>query len=572
MISNEDIAKQLRLFSEYLEMDNVAFKPRAYQRAAESIEALDQDISDEYKKKGRDVFKDIEGVGAGIADRIEEYLKTERIKDLDNLRKKFPIDIETISRIEGVGLKMARKLYEKLDIKTIDDLESAAKKGKIKNIEGFGEKSEKNILKGIEFLKKSSGRFVLGLVEPLVKDIERRLVYLKEVDKVVVAGSYRRRKETIGDVDILAISERPKKVIDFFVGMKEVIHVYAHGETKGAVKLKNGCDVDLRVVPKESFGAALNYFTGSKDHNVALRTLAVKKGYSLNEYGLKKGKHIIAGKDEQEIYNALGIKQYIPPELREMHGEIEAAKKGELPMLIDYGSLKGDLQVQTNWTDGAHSIEQMADAAKKAGLSYILITDHTKSLAMTGGQDEKKLLKQWSYIDGLNKKGLGIAILKGAEVNIMKDGSLDIADEVLAQGDIIGIAVHSLFNMSRKDMTARIKKAMSNKHVDILFHPTGRVINKREAYEVDMDEIIKHAKKTKTVLEIDAYPERLDLKDEHIKKAIQEGVKLSIDTDAHHMSHFQYLDLGVAQARRGWATKKDIINAFTLEKLFTFLK
>ncbi|MFN7088305.1 MAG: helix-hairpin-helix domain-containing protein, partial [Candidatus Paceibacteria bacterium] len=469
---NLEIAKILYEIAAYLEMEGVAFKPRAYERAAHSIESLEEDIAQVYKKGGISALGEIPGVGESIALKIEEFLKTGRIKYYEDLKKKYPVAIGEISQIEGVGPKMALKLYKKLKIKTIKDLEKAAKAGRIRKLEGFGPKSEENILKGIEFLRKSGGRFILGFVLPQIREIESRLAGLKEVQKAVVAGSVRRFKETVGDIDILVISKDPRPVMDFFVSMPEVINVYAKGDTKSMVKLKNGMDADLRVVPPESFGAALNYFTGSKEHNVALRELAIKKGLKLNEYGLFRGKKQIAGKTEEEIYKTLGL-DYIPPELRENQGEIEAARVGKLPRLISYDDLKGDLQIQTDWTDGSNSIREMALEAGKLGYEYIAITDHTKSLAMTGGSDERKLLRQMAEIDKLNKAlGGKPKILKGAEVNILKDGSLDIKNELLAKLDIVGIAVHSHFSMTREDMTRRIIRAMENPHVDILFHPT----------------------------------------------------------------------------------------------------
>lgn len=569
---NQDIANILYEIGQYLEMEGVEFKPRAYEKAAHSVESLEEDVTDIYKKGGFDVLKEIPGVGESIAEKIEEFLKTGKVKHHEDLKKKYSIAIREISAIEGVGPKMALKLFQELKVKNIDDLEKAAKSGKIRKIEGFGLKTEENILKGIEFLRKSRGRFILGFVLPQIREIEKRLAGLKEIERVVVAGSIRRWKETVGDMDILIISEKPKPVMDFFVSMPEVINVYAHGETKSAIKLKNGMDADLRVVPPESFGAALNYFTGSKDHNIALREIAVKKGYKLNEYGLFKGKKQIAGRTEEELYKALGL-PHIEPEIRENQGEIEVAYAGKLPKLIGYSDVKGDLQIQTDWTDGANSISEMALEARKIGHEYIAITDHTKSLAMTGGSDEKKLLRQIAEIDKLNKElGGKPKILKGAEVNVLKDGSLDIKDEVLAKLDVCGVAVHSHFNMLKKDMTERIKRAISNPHVDILFHPTGRLIQQRDAYEVDMGEILRHANKTGTVVEIDAYPDRLDLKDEYIRMAIGLGVKISIDTDAHATSHMHYMELGIAQARRGWAEKKDVINTRPLAEMIKLLK
>ncbi|MFQ5541630.1 MAG: DNA polymerase/3'-5' exonuclease PolX, partial [Candidatus Binatia bacterium] len=432
-------------------------------------------------------------------------------------------------------------------------------------------KMEQKILRGIEFLKQGSGRITLGAALPLILEIQGRLRELADVEGVEVAGSIRRRKETVGDADILAISRKPERVMDFFVSMPEVAHVLGKGKTKTMIKLKNNLDVDLRVVPDESFGAALNYFTGSKDHNVALRRIAQEKGIKLNEYGLFRGSKQIAGKTEEEIYKVLGL-SFIPPEIREDQGEIEAAKMGKIPNLVGYHDLRGDLQIQTTWTDGANSIEEMAEEARRLGLEYIAITDHTKGLAMTGGSDEKKLLRQMATIEEINRSLKGITVLKGAEVNINKDGTLDIKDEVLAELDVVGIAVHSHFNLPRREMTERIKRAMRNPHADILFHPTGRVIQKREPYDVDMDEIIKTAKETGTVLEVDAYPDRLDLKDEHVRKAVEAGVKLVIDSDAHSVNHVRFLEFGVAQARRGWARKKDVINTLPEKHFLRSLK
>ena len=333
--------------------------------------------------------------------------------------------------------------------------------------------------------------------------------------------------------------------------------------------------MDVRAVPRESYGAALNYFTGSKDHNVKLRQIAIDKGYKLSEYGLFKGKRQIAGQTEKDLYEALGM-AYIEPELRENTGEIEFSKKDNLPKLIGYGDLKGDLQVQSNWTDGANSIEEMAKAAVKIGLEYIAVTDHTKRLAVTGGLDEKKIQKQWREIDRINSKiqmtNSKFRILKGTECDILKDGSLDLPDEILAKLDVVGVSTHSYFNLPRKAQTERLKRAMRNPNVDIIFHPTGRVLMKRDAYELDMDDIIKTAKATGTILEVDAYPDRLDLKDEYVKKCVESGVKLAVDSDAHSYTHFEYLEYGIAQARRGWATKDDIINAWPLGKMLKTFK
>ncbi len=577
-MTNQEIAKVLREMADLYEMEGVLFKPRAYEKAASSVEALDREVKEIYKDEGANGLLKIAGVGKGIAEHVETLLKGKKFAEYERLKKKIPVNISEISAVEGIGPKMIKALYQKLKIKNLNDLERAATTGKIRGLPGFGQKSEEKILKGIEFLKKTGGRQVLGQVFPEIKLLEKMVKSFPEVDEEIVAGSTRRRKETIGDIDILVVSKKPESVMEKFVSLPQVAHVYAKGKTKTMVKLKNGLDADLRVVSKESYGAALNYFTGSKDHNVALREIAIKKGFKLNEYGLFKGKKQIAGRTEEDLYKALGLR-YIEPEMRENTGEINAARENNLPKLINYGELKGDLQVQTNWTDGESSIEEMARAAEKIGLEYIAVTDHTKSLAMTGGADEKKLLKQMTEIDKINSAKSGSAsggkkfkILKGAEVNIMKDGSLDIEDKVLAKLDVVGAAVHSHFKMTREEETRRVIRAMENPNVDIIFHLTGRVINKREPIELNIDEIIKAAKRTGTILEIDAFPDRSDIKDEYIKKCVEAGVKMSIDSDAHSKAHFKFLEMGIAQARRGWAEKKDIINAWPVEKMLKMLK
>jgi len=454
-------------------------------------------------------------------------------------------------------------------------------------------------LKGIGFARGAGVRFVAGLMMPQIREIEARLAGVAGVTKVTVAGSARRRKETIGDIDILAVSSKPAVIMDEFVTKTPgIMTVIANGPTKSSIKIKPGINIDLRVVPAESYGAALNYFTGSKEHNVVIRARANKLGLTLNEYGLfkikagstKKGAEQegtrVASRSEEDIYKALKM-AYPEPELRENTGEVEAAvrefekkasgaatsKTGGLPKLIGYNDLQGDLQVQTNWTDGEGSIEAMARAALACGLKYIVITDHTKRLAMTHGLDEKRICEQWKEIAAVNKKlGGKIKILKGTECDILKDGSLDLDDETLAQLDVVGVSVHSFFTLPRAEQTARVKRAMENPNVDIFFHPTGRLVNRRPPYDIDIDEIITTAKRTSTILEIDALPERSDLKDEYIRKCVEAGVKMSIDSDAHAAAHFAFLECGIAQARRGWAERADIINAWPLEKMLGFLK
>lgn len=572
MITNREIATMLTEMVALLEMQGVAFKPRAYEKAALSVESLDREAIDIYKEGGLKALEKIPGIGKGIASHIEEIAKTGSFKEYRALKKKIPVDISSLLAIEGIGPQMIKTLWQKLHIRNLAQLEKAARSGKVRNLTHFGVKSEEKIIKGIEFLKASGGRQVLGFLLPAIRNLEKIIQSFNGVEKAIVAGSVIRRRETIGDIDIIAVSSKPERVMEQFVSLPMIAHVYGKGPTKTNVRLKNGMDADLRVVPKQSFGAALNYFTGSKYHNVALREIAIAKGMKLNEYGLYKGKKMVAGKTEQDIYHALGFKQVPAPEIRENTGELQGARLGTLPNLIGYDDLRGDLQVQTNWTDGENSIEEMAHAAQKAGLEYIAITDHTRSLAMTGGSDEKKLLKQVAEIQKLQKKFPNFRILTGAEVNITKDGLLDINDETLAKLDVVGAAVHSHFKLSREEQTKRIIRAMENPHVDIIFHLTTRMINKREPIELDIDAIIAAAKRTKTVLEIDAFPDRLDIKDEYIRKCVDAGVKMSIDSDAHATAHFQYLEIGIAQARRGWAEKKDIINAWPVKKMLSLLK
>lgn len=572
---NEELINILREISEYLEMKDVAFKPRAYEKAAEGVDSLGDSVVSIYEKGGIKAIEGIPGVGKSIAEKIEEFIKMGYVKEHKELKKEIPVELSELRKVEGLGPKTIKTLYDKLKVKNLKDLEKAVNQNKIRELEGFGEKSEENLKKGLEFINKSGKRFILAYVEPLIEDIASRLRRVKGAEIVIIAGSYRRRKETIGDVDILVVSDAPKPVMDHFTTLPEVARILGNGETKSSVILKNGMDADLRVVPKKSYGAALNYFTGSKDHNVTLRELAIKKGLKLNEYGLYKGKKQIAGKNEEELYKALDL-AYIEPELRENTGEIELIKKNKLPKVINYGALKGDLQIQTKWTDGGNTISEMAEHAIKLGLEYIAITDHTKSLSVTNGLDVKRLKEQMKEIDALNeeyrKKNIDFRILKGSECDILKNGDLDLPDEILRELDVVGISVHSHFNLSREDQTKRIKKAMSNKYAHIFFHPTGRLINKRSGYDLDLDEIISYAKETKTILEINAFPDRADLTDINIRKCVEAGVKMSISSDSHLASHIDYLKYGISQARRGWAKKSDIINAWPIEKMLTFLK
>jgi DNA polymerase (family 10) len=578
-MKNQELAKLLRIMALYLEMKDVKFKPQAYEKAAYSIEALNEDIEEFIRKRGKEGLKELPGIGESIADKIIEFLKTGKIKELEEFKKEVPVDIETLSLIEGIGPKTIYKLYKALNIKNLEDLEKACREHKIRRLPGFGELSEEKILKGIEFYKKGGGRFLLGFAMPLVEELLDYLRKCEYVDKLEAAGSYRRRKETIGDVDILATSKKPEKVMDYFVKFPEIDYVYAKGPTKTMVRLKIGLDVDIRVVSEESFGAALAYFTGSKDHNIKLREIAIKKGWKLNEYGLfDKNEKMIAGKTEEEIYEKLNM-QFIPPEMRENRGEIELALENKLPKIIGYEDIKGDLHCHVKWKEkdgGSNTIEEMAEIAQKMGYEYLGIASHTKFLKIEHGLDEKDLELRDKDIDKINQKfesqGLKFRILKGCEANILNDGSIDIDDETLKKLDFVIAGVHSNFKMPKEKMTERIIKAMKNPNVDIISHPTGRIIQRRDEYQIDFEKILKAAKETNTILEINSYPDRLDLNDINIKQAKEIGVKMVINTDSHNKDHMKFIELGIAQARRGWAEKEDIINCWPLEKLLKFFK
>jgi len=560
-MKNQEIARILYQIADLLEIKGVEFKPRAYRKAAQNIEGLGVDIEDLYRE-GK--LESIPGVGKNIAKKIEEYLKTGRVKKLEELKEEIPVNIEELMEVEGLGPKMIKTLYEKLGVKNLDDLERAARERRIRHLKGFGEKTELKILEGIEIARRRQHRFILGYALPEAKGIVE--ILRPHVKKISLAGSIRRMKETIGDVDILAVAEDVERVMDIFTGMKEVERVLARGSTKSSIRLRGGMQVDLRVVDAESFGSALQYFTGSKEHNIELRKIAIKKGYKLNEYGLFDGEKKIAGEEEEQIYRMLGM-EWIPPEMRENRGEVELALQKKLPKIVEYDAVKGDLQMHTKWSDGANTIEEMVEEARELGHKFIAITDHAGSLKIAGGMDEEKIAEQAKEIERVREKYDDIYIFHGVEANIMKDGSIDVGKEVLKNVDVVLASIHSAFRMEEKEMTARLLKAMENEYVDIIAHPTCRIIQKREPIKVDMEKVMETAKNNGIVMEINAYPERLDLNDVHVKMAVEYGVKLSIGTDAHTKEHLRFYQLGTAVARRGWATEKDIINTYDVGKL-----
>ena len=577
----QELAKIFFEFSYWNEMNGVAFKPRAYMLASESVSALGDEVEAAWRKGGIKALKELPGIGQAIAEKIDEFMRTGKVKEYADLKKKFPVDIWGLSRIEGMGPKHIKDLYERLKVKNLDGLKRALAAGKVKTLPRWGEKSQAKLHKQLLLMQESSGRQLLGHVLPVADEIVVRLSKVPGVKRCAYAGSIRRRQETIGDIDLLATTDKPERVMETFVSMPLVETVHERGKTRSSVRLKIGIDADLRVVPDKVYGATLQYFTGDKKHNVMLREFALSKGYTLNEYGLfrlkrkeeggrRKAGGLVACKTEEEIYKKLGM-DTPPPEIRVGGDEIDAARRHELPDLLPYGSVKGDLQIQSDWSDGAASIEAMAQAAKARGLEYIAITDHTKSLAFIHGLDDKRVAEQGRAIDKLNRKLKGFTVLKGTECDIRKDGTLDLSDKTLAALDWVGVSVHSNFRLSRDEQTKRVVKAISNPNVDCLFHPTCRVIGKREPIEWDFDEVLAAAKKYGVALEIDAFPDRSDLRDVLVREAVRAGVKLAIDTDAHHPDHLLYLPLGEAIARRGWATKADVLNAKNAKQVLAWI-
>ena len=561
----EQIARILKIKGEN------PFKIRAYEKIALVLENLPIDIETIYRQGGLD---NIPGVGEGIAKKIEEFLTTGKLEYYEKLKETIPSGVIELLDISEVGPKTAKLLYEELGVDNIKKLEKAVKQHRIKDLPGMGEKSEDNILRGIELYKRRKERVLLGTALPLAEEIVESLRQLKETNKISFAGSLRRKKETIGDIDILVTSQKPEKIMKTFISLPQMREILAEGPTKSSVITKEDIHVDVRVVEPISFGAALQYFTGSKTHNIKLRELAIKRGLKINEYGVfdsETGQRI-AGEEEEEVYKILDL-AFIAPELREDRGEIKAAQEGRLPQLVEYHQIKGDLHLHSKWSDGAHTIRQMAEAAKKRGYKYIAITDHSQSLKfVAGGLTEERLREQIEEIRKLNQELDDFTVLTGIEVDIKSDGSLDSSDEILSKLDVVIAAIHSGFKQESKIITERLIGAMQNRFVSIIAHPTGRLIGYRESYQVDIDKIMDMAAKTGTILEINAYPERLDLNDVYCRMAKDKGVQLAIETDAHSIDGLEFMNLGVDVARRGWLEEKDIINTLPLDKLLKRLK
>ncbi len=566
---NADIAAVFEEIADLLELEGAnPFRIRAYRNAARTVGGL---ATEAYVLLEKDEDLTIlPGIGRDLSDKIKEIISTNRCGLLDRLRTEFPPAVAELLRIPGLGPKRVRHLYHDLDVQTVEQLYSAARDGRICALPGFGEKMELKILQAIEAHTDQPGRFKLAVAAQYAEALRSYLATVPGVKQITVAGSYRRMRETVADLDIVVAAASAGPVMQHFTQYDEIAETLAAGSTRASVILKSGLQVDLRVVAEESYGAALHYFTGSKAHNIAVRQIAQKRGLKINEYGVYRGKTRIAGESEDSVYRAVGL-AYIPPELRENRGEIEMARRGPLPQLVELSDLRGDLHVHTKATDGHNTLREMALAAKSHGWEYIAITDHSRRITVARGLDPLRLARQCVEIDTLNEELEGITLLKGIEVDILEDGNLDLPDQVLAKLDLVLGAVHSKFELSRARQTDRILRAMNRPHFTILAHPTGRLIQQRAPYDVDMPRIIREAGRCGCFLELNSQPDRLDLFDTYCQMAREEGVLISIDSDAHSTFQFDNLRFGVGQARRGWLEKQHVLNTRPLGELRTLI-
>ncbi|HUC38619.1 MAG TPA: DNA polymerase/3'-5' exonuclease PolX [Candidatus Acidoferrum sp.] len=576
-MENKKIAEIFDEIGDMLSLEDfptARFEVRAYKKAALMISTMQEPIEEIYKKGGKEALMELPGIGKTMSNHIEEYIKTGKILKYEKLKKKYPIDMSGMTSITGLGAKRAILLYKKLGVKNIEDLKKALESHKIKELEGFGAKSEEVIGKGLSLLESSKGRMLLGYALPVAERVVEKLRKSGLVEKVMIAGSARRMRETIGDIDILAISKKNEEVMDFFTKMDEVDNVMSKGPTKSSVWLKIGMGCDLRVLEPQSFGAAVQYFTGSKDHNIQVRQLAVNKGWKLNEYGLfdKKNKNV-GGSTEESIYEKLGM-QYMPPEMREARGEVKLALEHKIPKLVELSDINGDLHTHTKETDGVNTLAELANAAVKNGLKYFATTNHSKSEYVARGMDDKKFKDFSKKVEKEKKEFEGkIEILYGAEVDILKDGSLDLSKNTLNSMDCVVGAIHSNFTMTQKEMTDRVIKGIESGLINIFAHPTGRLVGEtqfhhpRAPYAIDLERVAEAAERNNVALEINSFPNRTDLNDTNIMLVSKYKIMFAIDTDAHMLSHLQFMRYGVGTARRGWLTKDRILNALPLKDL-----
>ncbi|QBQ55480.1 DNA polymerase/3'-5' exonuclease PolX [Nitrosococcus wardiae] len=569
-IPNTDIAEIFNKLADLLEIEGAnPFRVRAYRNGARTVGGLSQNIPT-LLKEGKDLTE-LPHIGPDLADKIQTIADTGRLPLLEEVEQRTPEALSKLMAIPGLGAKRIAALHRELQVDSLEDLKRVVRMGKVRELEGFGKKTEELIKTGIERIENSEKRFSLLQAESIVKPLLAYLATIEGGKDVEVAGSYRRRKETVGDLDILITCKQGSPVMEGFVNYEEIKKVLSQGETRATVILRTGIQVDLRLVPQVSYGAALHYFTGSQAHNIAVRQIGIKKNLKINEYGVFKGEQRVGGKTEQEIFEQVGL-PYIEPELREDRGEIEAALQGTLPRLITLEDIRGDLHSHTKATDGSNSLEEMAQAAAERGYEYLAITDHSKRVSVAHGLNEKQLARHIKEVDRLNEKLDGIVLLKSIELDILEDGSLDLPDAILKELDLTVCAIHYPLGLSRKKQTERILRAMDNPYFNILAHPSGRLINEREPYPIDLERIMMGAKERGCFLEVNAQPARLDLTDIHCKTAKDLGLKVVISTDAHSITHLDYMRLGIGQARRGWLEPEDVLNTRPLSELKKLLE
>jgi DNA polymerase (family 10) len=569
-VLNSDIAGIFDNVADLLEIESAnEFRVRAYRNAARTVSSLSVGIS-EMVKAGEDLTR-LPGIGKDLAGKIIEIVNTGSLALLKELEEQTPPGLLLLMRIPALGPKRIKALHRELGITNIEELKRNAEEGRISSLKGFGQKTEEAILKQVEGVMGIGTRILLSKAQEAATDLLSQLEGVRGIRDLIVAGSYRRRKETVGDLDVLVTCTKDSKVMETFVAYDAVTNILAKGETRSSVILRSGLQVDLRKVPVESYGAALHYFTGSKAHNIAVRKLALRKKLKINEYGVFKGEKRIAGVSEQEVFAQVNL-PYIEPELREDSGEIERGLEGKLPRLITLSRIRGDLHTHSVETDGHNTLEEMAAAAGQRGYEYLAVTDHSRRVAMVHGLDPERLVRQMEQIDRINSKLEGIRLLKSIEVDILEDGSLDLPDEILKELDVVVCSVHYGRSLSKRKQTQRILKAMEKPFFHVLAHPTGRLLSGRAPYEVDLDEVIRKAGQEKRFLEINAHPDRLDLSDRYCRRAKELGVKLAISTDAHRTTDLDFMPFGLDQARRGWLEADDVINTRGLNQLFELLR